>query len=190
MFALIAAASLPASTAPGGNSANAKLCQKGGWNDWERSDGTVFANQGECVRYVAQGGTLTPVTGPITGEPPSTDCSARGPGVNLSFCDFRGISLDGANLRGANLSGTNLTLTPRDDVNLRGADLSGAFIIRNDLRGADLTNANLTNARVGESNLFGADLTGVRWDVTICPDGSQSDSRTNNHTCIRHLIPG
>jgi hypothetical protein len=44
----------------GGNSANAKLCYKGGWEDWVRSDHTTFANQNECVSYAANGGTLTP----------------------------------------------------------------------------------------------------------------------------------
>lgn len=43
----------------GGNSANAKLCYKGGWEDWVRSDQTTFANQNECVSYAANGGTLT-----------------------------------------------------------------------------------------------------------------------------------
>ena len=44
----------------GGNSANAKKCQKGGWKTLIRSDGSSFKNQGACVSYAAQGGTLTP----------------------------------------------------------------------------------------------------------------------------------
>jgi hypothetical protein len=48
------------SAAAAGNSANAKACQKGGWQNLVRDDGTAFANQGECVSYGAQGGTLTP----------------------------------------------------------------------------------------------------------------------------------
>jgi hypothetical protein len=46
-------------TAGGGNSANAKLCQKGGWQTLVRSDGSSFANQDECVSYAAKGGTLS-----------------------------------------------------------------------------------------------------------------------------------
>jgi hypothetical protein len=46
--------------AGGGNSANAKLCQERSWQGLSRSDGTSFANEGECVSYAAQGGTLTP----------------------------------------------------------------------------------------------------------------------------------
>ena len=47
-------------SAGGGNSANAKLCQKGGWQTLVRADGSPFASQGDCVSYAAQGGTLAP----------------------------------------------------------------------------------------------------------------------------------
>ena len=49
-----------ATAAKGGNSANAKLCQKGGWMNLQGSDGTQFANQDECVSYGAHGGTIVP----------------------------------------------------------------------------------------------------------------------------------
>ena len=52
-------------SAGGGNSANAKLCQKNGWKSLTRSDGTTFNNQGECVSYGAKGGTISQVA-PIT----------------------------------------------------------------------------------------------------------------------------
>lgn len=42
----------------GGNSANAKKCQKGGWKHLQTSDGGTFKNQGKCVSYGAHGGTL------------------------------------------------------------------------------------------------------------------------------------
>lgn len=50
----------PAAWAGGGNSANAKRCQKGGWMNLVRSNGTTFANQDACVSYGAKGGTLEP----------------------------------------------------------------------------------------------------------------------------------
>jgi hypothetical protein len=46
----------------GGNSANAKLCQKGGWQNLVRADQTPFADQDECVAYGATGGTPAPPT--------------------------------------------------------------------------------------------------------------------------------
>lgn len=44
--------------AGGGNSANAKLCQKGGWLDLMDSSTAPFANEGECVSYGAHGGAI------------------------------------------------------------------------------------------------------------------------------------
>jgi hypothetical protein len=40
-----------------GNSANAKMCQKGGWMGLVGADGTTFSNDGACVSYGAHGGT-------------------------------------------------------------------------------------------------------------------------------------
>ena len=45
-------------TATGGNSPNAKLCQKNGWKTLYRSDGSPFTNQDACVAYAAKGGTF------------------------------------------------------------------------------------------------------------------------------------
>ena len=47
-----------ASAKNGGNSANAKICQKGGWQNYTTSDGTPFASEDDCTSYAAQGGTL------------------------------------------------------------------------------------------------------------------------------------
>jgi hypothetical protein len=44
--------------AGGGNSANAKLCQKGGWQTLMDSSANTFANQDECVGYGAHGGAI------------------------------------------------------------------------------------------------------------------------------------
>jgi hypothetical protein len=57
--------------AGGGNSENAKLCQKGGWMNLQGSDGTQFANQDDCVSFGAHGGTLVA----IPSNPPSVSLS-------------------------------------------------------------------------------------------------------------------
>ena len=44
--------------AKGGNSGNAKLCQKGGWQTLMDSSAQPFPNQDECVSYGAQGGAI------------------------------------------------------------------------------------------------------------------------------------
>jgi hypothetical protein len=54
------------------NSANAKLCQKGGWQNLQTSDGHTFANQSECVSAGAQGATLQTI-------PPPTDIPTQAP---------------------------------------------------------------------------------------------------------------
>jgi hypothetical protein len=56
LLSVVAAA--PAGAAAGGNSDNAKLCQKEGWRTLYRGDGTTFASQGECVSYGAHGNTV------------------------------------------------------------------------------------------------------------------------------------
>ncbi len=60
--ALTLGAGVGGAAADGGNSANAKSCQHGGWQSWLRTDQTKFANQGACVSYVAQGGVLSQPT--------------------------------------------------------------------------------------------------------------------------------
>jgi hypothetical protein len=44
--------------ADGGNSDNAKLCQKGSWQTLMDSSANQFANEGACVSYGAQGGAI------------------------------------------------------------------------------------------------------------------------------------
>ena len=50
---------LPVFAAKPGNTANAKACYKGGWQDLRTSDQQPFANQDACISYAAHGGTLT-----------------------------------------------------------------------------------------------------------------------------------
>lgn len=44
-----------------GNSAAALLCQKGGYANLMRTDGSMFSNAGQCVSYAAHGGQLVPI---------------------------------------------------------------------------------------------------------------------------------
>jgi len=52
-----ALAAVPAG-ASGGNSANAKLCQKGGWQTAQSNNGSGFASNDDCTSYAASGGVL------------------------------------------------------------------------------------------------------------------------------------
>jgi hypothetical protein len=65
---LVALVAASAALAGGGNSANAKLCQKGGWQTLQQSNGAPFANQSACVSYGAAGGTVFGPTLTVTDE--------------------------------------------------------------------------------------------------------------------------
>jgi hypothetical protein len=49
-------------TAGGGNSANAKLCQKNGWQTLVTATGDTFQSADECTSYAARGGVLHPLS--------------------------------------------------------------------------------------------------------------------------------
>lgn len=53
-------------SAGGGNSANAKLCQKDGWQSLYTGNGATFASEEDCVSYAAQGGTLYPAVADVS----------------------------------------------------------------------------------------------------------------------------
>jgi len=59
---LIAALTVGVATATAGNgsSGKAEACQNGGWQNLVGANAAAFKNQGECVAYAAQGGTLSP----------------------------------------------------------------------------------------------------------------------------------
>jgi len=58
----VGVASASAGGGKGGNSANAKLCYKNGWQSLYTSTGAAFTSEEACVSYAAQGGTLTSKT--------------------------------------------------------------------------------------------------------------------------------
>ena len=60
-LALLAAPGAAGAEPDPGNSWAAQACQKGGYKNFVRADGTPFANTGECASYAAQGGTFDPV---------------------------------------------------------------------------------------------------------------------------------
>jgi hypothetical protein len=78
MLALIATAGfglagLASPAGAAGNSANAKLCQKGGWQSLQTGSGGSFGNQGACVSYGAHGGQIFDPTLTVTPNPVASD---------------------------------------------------------------------------------------------------------------------
>jgi hypothetical protein len=83
-FAIIAAPSNAArggTTDARGNSANAKLCQKGGFATYD------FASAGKCTSHAAQGGELTV---PVTDDPLEAACNAAGGSLSFGQTAFEG----------------------------------------------------------------------------------------------------
>jgi hypothetical protein len=56
--ALATAAVFATAAVAGGNSANAKLCQKDGWQTAQTGAGGGFANEDDCIAYGARRGTV------------------------------------------------------------------------------------------------------------------------------------
>jgi len=55
---VIVALGVSSSALAGGNSGNAKLCQKDGWRNLQSSDGHAFTSQSECVSYGSTGAAI------------------------------------------------------------------------------------------------------------------------------------
>ncbi len=121
-------------------------------------------------------------------------------GANLSNADLYRANMREADLRYADLLGANLTYADLYRANMREADLIDFDLSNAKLPHANLYDANLTGANLYDAHLTGADLryadltgadlsnanlTGMRWDGTICPDGTNSDD--NGNTCENNL---
>jgi hypothetical protein len=103
---------------PGGNSANAKLCQKGGWMNLQGSDGTQFANQDECVSFGAHGGTIVPKPPCTAGSDnfsDDTDLSQPttwlGGTIDGPYTGDGGVRIQGTSWNGTFSTGTHLVFT-------------------------------------------------------------------------------
>ena len=102
----------------------------------------------------------------------SSNCSARGFGVDLSGCDLRGVDLSGAILTRADLSNANLS-----GVNLAGANLTDAELESANLTGANLTRANLAGVRSSSADYSYAILT-----KTATPTKSRTPTKSKTRT--------
>lgn len=135
-----------------GNSPVAKACQAGGWATLAPAEDNrvAFGNQGACVSYGAQGGTLVPVV------PSNPNCPRL---TNEWFQDLRGVDLSGCDLSGAFLQYAHLEGATLINAKLTGANLNGAWLRSATLTGADLTGANLVYALSEDTNYSDATLT-------------------------------
>src|SRR5262249_56150903 len=101
-----------ASADGGGNSANAHLCQNGGWQSLFTSTGGTFANQDQCVSYGAQGGTIFTTPNPFPAT--KSACEALGG----TFSTDPSTSFDGPSARGTFLWPSNNRPPPASSLSL------------------------------------------------------------------------
>ena len=105
--------------------------------------------------------------------------------ANLVGADLRNTILDGAYFRYANLSYANLSGATAEYAYFEGANLSFADLSYTELTNVDLEYANLANANLHGATLVWTNLNAVKWNNTICPDGTNSDD--NGDTCVNNL---
>ena len=128
-----------------------------------------------------------------------------GDGANLSDADLTGADLTGATMTTTNLDRSILTNTILTNANLSNSKMFGmrsggitgtqpalpgyklinGYLVGpgSDLTGADFTGADLTDVVLSIATLTGADLTGatmtrVKYNSTICPNGTNSNARS------------
>jgi hypothetical protein len=109
----------PAALAAPGNSGAAKACQNGGFARFQGTDGSRFADEGDCVSYAARGSMLAPVpTLTFVADPTSGYCDviltlSGAPNTLYSVIAYttpRGYSLNGSVLTDANGSYSQMIL--------------------------------------------------------------------------------
>lgn len=89
------------------------------------------------------------------------------------------LSLEFSDLTGADFTGSDFTHTDLRNAILKGAKLVGAILTqtdlnRADLRGADLSGATLFSSRLDNADWAGSNRAGIRYCLTVLPDGSLS----------------
>jgi hypothetical protein len=94
--------------AVGGNLDAAHACQQGGYASLRGTDGTVFKNVGECVSYVARGGTIQGVATACAYTPGTSGC-VEFDNVTLAIGDFTSPGSTSTTLAGM------LSFTPATD---------------------------------------------------------------------------
>jgi hypothetical protein len=137
-------------TAGGGNSTNAKKCQKGGWQQVYRTNGTGFASQDECVAYAAKGGVVTSarlvITTDVLFECAAGSCwgvlTGSGLAANAPISIFAATGLTGGTVADAD---GNIDLVPLFSC---GSGYTGVYATSTAADGATIT-SNTVNTPCG-----------------------------------------
>jgi len=171
-------------TADGGNSDAAKACQKGGWQNLMRQDGTGFKNEGDCVAYAAQGGKLLSCAGSEDfSEFPefSTPTTFSGGTIDDPYGPAGGVVVQGSFLDGGFPLGAHVLFSGLDSDSFQLSFTNPTGHLQVDASDGDklepttitLTAYDASNAVVGTAQFFDPDNTVQTLSVT---------SSTNNIT--------
>lgn len=131
---LLGTGSSPALAAPGGNAAASAQCLKGGYRNFATSEAITFRNEGQCISYAVQGGSLH----------------------SLPILVVYFIST-GETVRGAGLKpGTDVTYTWNETSNtylLGTVEPDGTFELIRDAGACPMTNVVATATKAGAGTL-------------------------------------
>jgi len=170
--------------AGGGNSDAAKACQKGGWQNVVRQDGTGFKNEGDCVSYAAQGGTLQPKPVCAGSEDFFTDTEFSQPTtfsggtIDSPYGVVGGVVVQGSFWSGGFAPGTHLLFTGLQVNSLRLSFTNAVGAVHLDAQGDTNLITHLTLTGYDASNAVVA--TDTATDSTNSVHALSISSATNN----------
>ncbi|WP_198163273.1 pentapeptide repeat-containing protein [Rhodococcus sp. WMMA185] len=132
---------------------------------WARRGGAAALSVGLATAAMV---TVTPVANAeiVIGDctivdNPNPENHTVCPGVDLTGSDLKGLDFSYADLSGATLEDADLSRTKFIGANLTDAEMDFARLLSSDLAGADLTGASLKFARIFDANFNNANLTGA-----------------------------
>lgn len=164
--------------AGGGNSANAKLCQKGGWMNLQGSDGTQFTSEEQCVSFGAQGGTIVqkpPCTAgsenfseDADGSTPATFAGGTIPSYGGNRFAPPGIAIQGTDWAGFFPDGAHVLYTGSDATPFRVSFTNPVSSVQLDAETDDFATFTLTlNAYDASDALVGTDSESTNQVATL-----------------------
>jgi hypothetical protein len=167
-----------------GNSDAAKACQKGGWQNLVRQDGTGFKNAGDCISYAAQGGTLKPKPVCAGSEDFSADDEFSQPStfpggtIDGPYGVVGGVVVQGSFWSGGFAPGTHLLFTGLQVNSLRLSFTNAVGAVHLDAQGDSNATTHLTLTGYDASNAVVA--TDTATDSTNSVHTLSVSSATNN----------
>ena len=142
----------------GGNSLNAKSCQKNGWQGLVTSSGAPFTGQDACVSYAAKGGvlfraqsiTFAALADKTFGDADFVVSATASSGLPVTFTASGPCTITGATVKLTGAGSCMITASqPGDAVWYKATDVPRTFAIAKGNQTVTFTSANPTPVNVG-----------------------------------------